>query len=227
VCVLTLWPGVGLAGDGLSDGVQDEALSEPAEIREAVGAVLRSKAGGVTSCYELRLHDAPELAGTWTLSFSVLPSGRTTDVSIERHGPWDHALEDCIIARASSWTFPPMATTQRFEKPYTFGQEGPPAASDEDRARAEATVDFQITSTPALRACFEDERERLGDHRDVTTRLTIEPDGSISAVSLTDPERQGGPFEACLSDAMMQIQVPPFEGEPFTIDYPFRFAGSP
>ncbi len=99
------------------------ALSDPDEIRKSVGTALETYSKQMTTCYERRLKTAPDLAGTWMVSFAIGTDGRTSGVSVVPQSTRDAQLESCMGQAIAKWTFQPMASKQNFSKPYTFGSE--------------------------------------------------------------------------------------------------------
>jgi hypothetical protein len=226
-----------VVGDALPPWPQGEptpeALAEPTEIRDAVGEALQGYKTGVRRCYESRLVSSPDLAGTWLLGFVIETDGRTSGVSIEAFDTADLPLESCISKTASSWSFPPLARAQAVEQPYTFallvgdppaevgaGELGLAPLSSVDEALP--IVEIAFTGTPAVQGCFQAHQEETGLLPDATARLTIWPDGSISDVSLREASLQGTALESCLAGALAAQRLPPFEGAPTALDYPFR-----
>jgi hypothetical protein len=97
------------------------ALSDPDEIRKSVGTALETYSKQMNTCYERRLKAMPNLAGTWMVSFAIGTDGRTSGVSVTPKTTSDAQLESCMAQAIAMWTFQPMASTQNFSKPYTFG----------------------------------------------------------------------------------------------------------
>ena len=102
-------------------GASSYALTDPDEIRAAVGTAIRNYRGQVSLCYDQRLKTDPGLKGTWTLALTILPDGSTADVRFAPQGTSDAEIESCVTHRASTWSFQPMVQAQRFELPFTFG----------------------------------------------------------------------------------------------------------
>jgi hypothetical protein len=106
----------------ISEGrIEGIALSDPDEIRKAVGAALKAYSKQMTTCYERRLKTAPELRGTWEVSFTIKTDGRTSGIGVSPHSASDSQLETCMTQSIAAWTFQPMVEPQNFAKPYTFG----------------------------------------------------------------------------------------------------------
>ncbi len=102
-------------------GAAAYVLTDPDEIRAAVGSAIRNYQGQVSQCYTQRLKSAPGVKGTWILALTILPDGSTSDVHFTPQGAADAEIEACVIRRATTWTFQPMIQAQRFELPFTFG----------------------------------------------------------------------------------------------------------
>jgi hypothetical protein len=122
-------PGADLGSVGLSvpqieisrTGLSSLALSDPEEIRLSVGTALKVYSKQITTCYNRRLKLTPDLAGTWEVSFTILTTGRTSNIGVSPQSTVDAQLETCMRESIASWTFQPMVQPQNFAKPYTFG----------------------------------------------------------------------------------------------------------
>lgn len=122
-------PGADLGSVGLTvpqvsisrTGLGSVALSDPDEIRTAVGTALKAYSQQITTCYNRRLKLTPDLAGTWEVSFTILTTGRTSNIGVVPQNTVDAALETCMRESIAAWTFQSMVQPQNFAKPYTFG----------------------------------------------------------------------------------------------------------
>jgi hypothetical protein len=122
-------PGADLGAVGLTvpqvsisrTGLDSVALSDPEEIRAAVGLALKAYSKQITTCYNRRLKLTPDLAGTWEVSFTIRTTGRTSNIGVVPQSTVDSALETCMRESIAAWTFQPMVQPQNFAKPYTFG----------------------------------------------------------------------------------------------------------
>ncbi len=102
-------------------GVSSLALSDPDEIRRSVASALKSYSKQMTACYERRLKNTPDLAGTWDAAFTILESGRTAGILVTSRASSDSELERCMQGAIAGWKFQSMVGSQRIEKPYNFG----------------------------------------------------------------------------------------------------------
>ncbi len=102
-------------------GLDSVALSDPEEIRKSVGTALKAYSQQMNTCYERRLKNTPDLAGTWDVSFTITTSGSTAGIGVVPHTVSDRELETCMSQAIASWKFQNMAKPQNFSKPYTFG----------------------------------------------------------------------------------------------------------
>ncbi len=102
-------------------GVGSVALSDPDEIRRSVGSALKSYSKQMTACYERRLKNTAELAGTWDAAFTILENGRTAGILVAARERGDAELERCMQNAIAGWKFQTMVGSQRIEKPYSFG----------------------------------------------------------------------------------------------------------
>jgi hypothetical protein len=71
----------------------------PAEYRDATAALLATKAGDVTACYDAALKTTPGLAGTVTVHFKVeKKTGKLTDVQATTgDAAAPSPLSDCVV----------------------------------------------------------------------------------------------------------------------------------
>lgn len=114
---------VGTTGISISRrGADSYALSDPSEIREAVGHGLKRYGSQVTVCYENRLKERTDLEGLWEVHFTIEKDGSTSSIQVKRTSTRDDDLESCIKRRVEDWRFPPMAQPQTIQKPYRLGK---------------------------------------------------------------------------------------------------------
>ncbi len=102
-------------------GVSGMALSDPEEIRKSVGTALKAYSKQMNTCYERRLKNTPDLAGTWDVGFTITQNGHTSGIGVVPQTTRDAMLESCMSQAIASWTFQPMVQPQKFAKAYTFG----------------------------------------------------------------------------------------------------------
>lgn len=122
-------PGADLGSVGLSvpqieisrSGLSGMALSDPEEIKRSVGTALKAYSKQMNTCYERRLKNTSDLAGTWDVSFTISQSGRTSNIGVVPQTTRDSLLESCMAQAIASWTFQPMVQPQNFAKAYKFG----------------------------------------------------------------------------------------------------------
>lgn len=98
------------------------ALSDPNMIRAMVQEVIGRYKGQMKHCYEQRLKTDEDLRGTWYLSFTIQTSGAVSGVEVAGKGVRDPELESCMLRKASSWRFQPVAESQYIQSyPFRFG----------------------------------------------------------------------------------------------------------
>jgi len=122
-------PGADLVRVGLSvpqisisrTGLESVALSDPEEIRQSVGTALKAYSKQMNTCYERRLKNTSDLAGTWDVSFTITTSGRTSNIGVAPQSTRDALLESCMSQAIAGWGFQPMVQPQSFAKGYKFG----------------------------------------------------------------------------------------------------------
>ncbi|MDO9019283.1 MAG: AgmX/PglI C-terminal domain-containing protein [Deltaproteobacteria bacterium] len=84
---------------------------------ESVARLLRGQQGGLRGCYERELRDAPTLAGTITLTFTIGPSGRVTSASTAGLDAAP-AVGTCMLSRIRGLVFPsPEVGVAAFRQP--------------------------------------------------------------------------------------------------------------
>ncbi len=194
---------------------QPGAISEPMEVRQALHDGLKANRESIQLCIDRAAAEQEELEGTWTLTFTVQPDGRTSEVRVQPADPWDRELVACMTQAASAWVFPPFAEPQRVEKGYSVA---PPASE-----RAPSPVVFMPAMPPACMVCVIDLTARGGRIQDFTAQLLVQPDGSVSQVALESADTLDEQLASCMTSALMEIGFPPFEGEPTIHAMPFDF----
>ncbi len=102
-------------------GVSSLALSDPEEIRLSVGTALKAYSKQMTACYERRLKNTPDLRGTWDVSFTILSTGRTSNIAVIPQSTRDTELEGCMKQAVALWTFQPLVSSKDVAKAYKFG----------------------------------------------------------------------------------------------------------
>lgn len=91
------------------DGTQGET-EEPAPTgggaREEIRGVVSQHRDEIRRCYEQALRAQPNLAGRVVVGWTVLPDGRTAEVSVEEDGLGDEPVAKCLLAAVRRWRFP-------------------------------------------------------------------------------------------------------------------------
>lgn len=95
-------------------------LSDPNQIRAMVGAVLERGARQLNQCYERRLKQRQDLAGSWVVDFTVGTDGVPRDVRIRPEDTADRTFETCMQRNIEEWHFQAVAEEQQVTKTYTF-----------------------------------------------------------------------------------------------------------
>lgn len=99
----------GLASGGVVDmgAISQElpALSNPQQIAEMVQGTLRKRLPALRVCYENSLRATPNLAGKWTLTFTVETDGRVSSPAATGQEMADGSFEECLVRRISEWRF--------------------------------------------------------------------------------------------------------------------------
>ena len=71
-----------------------------------IASVTKRKQAGIQSCYERRLKQNPNLKGKVKVQITIMPSGRTSDVSVIEDTIGDSAVGVCIVNEILRWRFP-------------------------------------------------------------------------------------------------------------------------
>lgn len=74
--------------------------------RKTVQKIIRRNLSGIKWCYQDALQRNPKIRGKVTLSFTILPSGRTQNPSARNKSFKDEALLKCIKRKMTRWKFP-------------------------------------------------------------------------------------------------------------------------
>lgn len=91
----------------------------------AVSKVVGRRKGAVKSCYEKQLKRNPKLAGKVKVQFTILESGRVSDVRIVEDSTRDDEVGKCIVNRMKRWRFPkPQGGTVTVSFPFVFAPSG-------------------------------------------------------------------------------------------------------
>ena len=101
-------------------GTSSRVLKNEDEIRRAVARVLSKRLPRLTSCYQRQLNAKPDLAGRWTLTFSVQPDGSVLRPVATGQSMRDDALETCLTDQMKMWRFPKIAKAAPVKKTVTF-----------------------------------------------------------------------------------------------------------
>ncbi len=74
--------------------------------RETVRGIIRRNLSGLRACYQDALQGRPDLSGTVTLDFQILPNGLVTGAAATRATFADPTLVACIVAKIGRLRFP-------------------------------------------------------------------------------------------------------------------------
>jgi TonB family protein len=73
----------------------------------------------LASCYQRELLGHPTLAGTAQLHFTIRPSGRVEDISVDG-SLQSEAVHDCLVDELTTWSFSPTDGSTQVNYPLTF-----------------------------------------------------------------------------------------------------------
>jgi hypothetical protein len=91
------------------------------EVKAQVWDLVKEYSRQIQACYERRLKLDNALKGAWLVTLEVGKDGRPSKVWAKGQSMQDRDLEQCMMTRALSWRFPPMAEPMTFEVPYRLG----------------------------------------------------------------------------------------------------------
>jgi hypothetical protein len=97
-------------------------LNNPADINRAVRNSLRRYKGQLEQCYNIELNEDESLKGSWQVSFTVEPTGKTSNVSVKGITRNHAGLEACILKNVNLWSFPRISDAYPYVKVYGFGR---------------------------------------------------------------------------------------------------------
>ena len=113
---------------GMSAGVDPNAglpgarvLTSDAEIQEMVSRNIGFKLSQIEACYNSRLKEQEELAGTWQASWKITKSGTVSGVSVRGRGVTDSTLESCIKNKIQKWSFQKINRDYPVTIPFKLG----------------------------------------------------------------------------------------------------------
>jgi hypothetical protein len=82
-----------------------ESLPDTLE-RSQVHGIIRRNTGGIVRCYNSKVADKASKKGTLRVSFTILGTGRTTGIRVERPDFWGSDLVGCVGNAVARWRFP-------------------------------------------------------------------------------------------------------------------------
>lgn len=92
---------------------------------KAVTQVVRRRTSAVKGCYEKQLKRTPDLAGKVKIQFTILESGRVSEVEVRENTTGNDDVGQCIIARVKRWRFPkPQGGSVTVSFPFVFAPSG-------------------------------------------------------------------------------------------------------
>ncbi len=99
-----------------SDEARGKGLSEK-EIRRVVTGHI----GSLRACYKSEVKRNPNLAGTITANWEILPAGQVTKVRLTDSTLHNERMEGCIAREVRRWRFPSSTFGTNAEWPLQFG----------------------------------------------------------------------------------------------------------
>jgi hypothetical protein len=98
-----------------------KVLTSDSEIQEMVSRTIGFKLSQVEACYNSRLKEQEDLAGTWQASWKITKSGTTSGISVRGRGVSDSGLESCIKNRIQTWSFQKINRDYPVTIPFKLG----------------------------------------------------------------------------------------------------------
>ncbi len=108
---------------------------------------------------------------------------------------------------------------------FTADNDPEPAASSRsaDSVLLPTVVDTILRNNKGVKRCFQYEYKRAGSvPRSLPVGFKGRSSGSVSSAWVSDDSYKGTELESCLKGAIMDVQFPPFDGDPKTMSYTFR-----
>lgn len=87
----------------------------------------------------------------------------------------------------------------------------PPTGRSFDRAAAFAALEAAANTA---RTC----QQPGGPSGEARVKVVFAPNGEVSSASVDDPPFAGTPIGGCIASAFRSARVPPFDGEPVTLE---------
>ena len=111
---------VGAGIDVKVEGGIGHILTEDDEILAMVKDVVGKYKPQLDSCFRMRLNAAPDLRGSWTVSFTVTTLGSSSKVTVQAVDKADREFEACVTRSVSTWKFQKIEHPFNVRKKYTF-----------------------------------------------------------------------------------------------------------
>jgi hypothetical protein len=106
------------------DAGADDPPDTAEELRAQVARWLSKSQSRLSRCYENATKALPEdqaLTGEVDISFEVLPTGGTANVTVVRNTTESNQLASCLSATVSDWTFEPFTgDSVTFQRTFRF-----------------------------------------------------------------------------------------------------------
>jgi TonB family protein len=229
---------------GRGGAVRGKGRLDPARVVR----VIRQRAFALRAFYEHALRDDPQLAGTVTVAFTVEPTGRVSNA----HAAADTLGSPAVTARVVEtvagfrWNPGPVGGSVDFSYPFIFRPiadvttQTPPAPlrgtaridGGAIRGGSGQLVPSSIANTlrsrlGLLRACYERglrRHPRLAGT--MTVAFTIQPEGTVSAVRVSENTTGDRSVAACVTGVMrgFRLRPGPVGG---SVDYAFPVSFAP
>jgi TonB family protein len=92
--------------------------------REVIREVIHEQRQSIRGCYEEALPRSPTLQGEIHVRFTILPSGLTSEVGVEKATLTDAQVQACMVKAISTWKFPapPGGGVVKVVYPFFFRQ---------------------------------------------------------------------------------------------------------
>jgi len=196
---------------------------------DAAGRAIFGIAGELGECYGAA-DGAESGRGVMYVLIDVEAGGEVGGVLIGHSEVRDLELMECVEERLGALTMPESEGSSVVQTHLVFG------ASDEDEGRAmlrayrtardeaarEADVPVPLTAVrEGVEGCFERAfRGRGTEGGRLVLQLSVDAEGRVTAVEITEDEGTEGRLDSCVEDVVGKLRLAVEEGQGSTISYP-------
>jgi outer membrane biosynthesis protein TonB len=133
-------------------------------------------------------------------------------------------LEQCVIARVKSWTFPIPHGGGVVTVSYPFHFASSIGSPTNDSVGQADVLRVVLSNRQSVQTCVvQFQTRKPGEHGTVMMTWTINADGHTSGINCTSQDYRGTLLDDCLKGAIKRWVFPPHSGPPQTVPFPFKF----